>query len=149
MRIAFDTNFIAYAEGFDNDARDADAERIFSALSGHDVILPIQVSAELMSVAVRKFRRDRADAAVIVTRWRQLSTAEPATTAEVLATAFDLAVEHRLQIFEAIILAASAEAGCRLLLSEDMQDGFVWRGTTVANPFAPTPHPLLADALRG
>jgi predicted nucleic acid-binding protein len=65
-----------------------------------------------------------------------------------LETALDLATEHRLQIFDAIILAASAEAGCRMLLTQDMQDGFVWRGMTVANPFAATLHSLLADLLR-
>ena len=59
-----------------------------------------------------------------------------------------LAATHRLQIWDALILATAAGAGCRLLLSEDMQDGFVWKGCTVANPFAAPLHPLLADALR-
>ena len=71
------------------------------------------------------------------------------TLASTFSDAVDLATEHKLQIFHAIILTASAEAGCRLLLSEDMQDGFVWRGVTVVNPFVAVPHPLLADALRG
>ncbi|WP_205963481.1 PIN domain-containing protein [Roseicella aquatilis] len=31
---------------------------------------------------------------------------------------------------------SAAEAECRLLLSEDIQDGFTWRGVTVRNPFA-------------
>ena len=35
----------------------------------------------------------------------------------------------------------------RLLLSEDLQDGFTWRGVTVANPFSASPHPLLAGLL--
>ena len=35
-----------------------------------------------------------------------------------------------------------------MLLSGDMQDGFVWRGVTVVNPFAATPHPMLVDLLR-
>jgi hypothetical protein len=35
-----------------------------------------------------------------------------------------------------------------VLLSEDMQHGFVYRGVTVINPFAEPAHPLLADALR-
>ena len=40
--------------------------------------------------------------------------------------------------------AVAADAGCRLLLSEDLQDGFTWRGVTVVDPFADKPHPLLA-----
>jgi predicted nucleic acid-binding protein len=37
------------------------------------------------------------------------------------------------------MLAAAAQADCRLLLSEDMQDGFTWRSVTVRNPFATPP----------
>ena len=44
-------------------------------------------------------------------------------------------------------LAAAAEAGCRLLLSEDLQDGFTWSGVTVVNPFAEKKHELLAGIL--
>jgi predicted nucleic acid-binding protein len=45
------------------------------------------------------------------------------------------------------MLAVAAEGSCRLLLSEDLQDGFSWRGVTVANPFAAVRHPLLAAML--
>jgi len=44
-------------------------------------------------------------------------------------------------------LSAASAAGCRLLLSEDMQEGFTWGGVTVVNPFTDEPHPLLAAAL--
>jgi predicted nucleic acid-binding protein len=43
-----------------------------------------------------------------------------------------------------VILAAAAEAGCRLLVSEDMQAGFTWGGVTIVNPFAAKPDPALA-----
>ncbi len=53
----------------------------------------------------------------------------------------------RLGIWDAVILSAAADARCRLLLSEDLQDGFTWRGVTVVNPFASSPHRLLAALL--
>jgi len=46
-----------------------------------------------------------------------------------------------------VVISASAESGCRLLLSEDLQDGFTWRGITIANPFASARHPLLDSLL--
>jgi len=46
-------------------------------------------------------------------------------------------------VWDALILSVAAENRCRLLLSEDLQDGFTWRGVTVANPFAMPLHPLL------
>jgi predicted nucleic acid-binding protein len=45
------------------------------------------------------------------------------------------------------MLSAAAVARCRLLLSEDLQEGFTWRGVTVTNPFRVDRHPLLAAVL--
>jgi predicted nucleic acid-binding protein len=62
--------------------------------------------------------------------------------------AADLAADHHFGIWDAVILSAASQAGCRLLLSEDLQDGFTWGGVTVVNPFASPRHALL-DALLG
>jgi predicted nucleic acid-binding protein len=62
-------------------------------------------------------------------------------------SAFDLTADHGLQIWDALILAVTAENRCRILLSEDMQDGFTWRGVTVVNPYKIPAHPLLASLL--
>ena len=34
-----------------------------------------------------------------------------------------------------------------MLLSEDMQDGFIWKGVTVVNPFGKVRHSLLEALL--
>lgn len=64
-----------------------------------------------------------------------------------LQSAFDLTVDHGLQIWDALILAVTAENRCRILLTEDMQDEFTWRGVTVVNPFRVPTHPLLSSLL--
>jgi hypothetical protein len=46
----------------------------------------------------------------------------------------DLATDHQLGIWDAVILAAASQSGCRLLLFEDLQHGFSWGGLTVVNP---------------
>ena len=61
--------------------------------------------------------------------------------------AMELSVNHQLSAWDAVILSAAADAGCRLLLSQDLQDGFTWSGVTVVNPFATTRHPLLDAVL--
>jgi predicted nucleic acid-binding protein len=65
----------------------------------------------------------------------------------VLAYAEGLGDEARcaaaLQLMEKLRMRRAAENRCRLLLSEDFQDGFTWRGVTVANPFAAQRSPLL------
>ena len=69
------------------------------------------------------------------------------TSPSILFAALDVAADHGLSIWDAIILSAGSAAGCRLLLSEDMQEGFTWGGVTVVNPFAAIVDPLLAEML--
>ena len=101
---------------------------------------------ELFRVLVGKGDCSRAAARAAIVTWRD-TYATPATTQVTMLAAMDLAADHDLSIWDAVILAAAADAGCRLLLSEDMQDGFAWRGLTVANPFADRRHPLLTAIL--
>lgn len=147
MRVALDTNVVAYAEGLDDANRGAIAAAFVEGLAHRDLVLPVQVCAELVQLAIRKFKRSVDDAATIARRWGRVCVLQPETTNDVFRLALELSVAHRVQFFDAIILAAAAQARCQLLLSEDMSDGFVWRGVTVVNPFAASPHPMLTDAL--
>ena len=65
-----------------------------------------------------------------------------------LALDTNVLAQQRLRIWDAIMLAAASFAECRLLLSEDLQDGFTWNGVTVVNPFSKTPNALLAALLQ-
>jgi len=69
------------------------------------------------------------------------------TSAEVMLSAADLATDHQLSIWDSVILSAAAEAGCRLLLSEELRDSFTRNGFTDTNPFALSKHELLAAVL--
>jgi predicted nucleic acid-binding protein len=109
-------------------------------------VLPAQILGELFHILVRKAKRrpSRARDAVLSRR-----DAYPVieTSATVIVNATDLATDHGVSSWDSVVLAAAAEAGCRLLLSEDLQEGFTWCGVTVANPFASTLHPILAEFL--
>src|SRR5580692_5448461 len=110
------------------------------------VLLPVQTLGELFNLLVRKAGRAPARARKAILSWRDaFSLIE--TSAEVMLAATDLATDHQLSIWDAVILSATAEAGCRLLLSEDLQEGFTWKGVTVTNPFSTPKHELLAALL--
>jgi predicted nucleic acid-binding protein len=145
--VAVDTNVLVYAEGVGDAVRWQTARQILSAIPSAEFVLPAQVIAELAHVLGRKTALSLGEVREKVRLWERDAAIAP-TQASTLEAALDLAAEHGLQVFDAIILAAASEADCRMLLSEDMQDGFVWRGVTVVNPFAATAHPLLADLLR-
>jgi predicted nucleic acid-binding protein len=138
--VALDTNVLGYAAGIrEVDADDTkvdEAEALIATLQIDQVIvLPAQVLLELHYLLVRRGRRSLLEAALIVGEYVGGNRVVP-TTADVIADAFDLAAAHRMQTFDAVILAAAASAQCDVLYSEDMQHGFEWGRVTVLNPFA-------------
>ena len=145
--VAVDTNVLVYAESCGEDRKQEIARDGLAAIPRKEVVIPAQALAECYRVLVVKAKLPRAEARARIARWDGLALVTP-TLSTTIESACDLAVEHGLQIFDAVILASASEAGCRMLLSEGMQDGFVWRGVTIVNPFAATTHPLLADLLR-
>jgi predicted nucleic acid-binding protein len=146
VRIALDTNILAYAEGVNGIPMQQTALDLISRLPESEIFLPVQVLAELFNVLTRKASRPQAVARAIILTWRDgFSLLD--TSATVMIGAVDLATDHQITIWDAIILAAAAESGCRLLLSEDFQDGFTWSGVTVTNPFSSSRHPLLEALL--
>ncbi|MHB2009152.1 MAG: PIN domain-containing protein [Acidobacteriaceae bacterium] len=110
------------------------------------VALPVQTLGELFHVLVRKAARPSADARAAILSWRN-AFALIETSAGIMLAASDLAVNNQFGIWDAVIVCASAEADCRILLSEDMQDGFILKGVTIINPFAQSRHPLLEALL--
>jgi len=147
VRVALDTNILAYAEGLNGTEMRRTALELVEKLPGEAVLLPVQTLGELFALLVRKAGRSTAKARKAILDWQDaFSLIE--TSAEVLVAAADLATEHQLSIWDAVVFSAAAEGGCRLLLSEDMQEGFTWKGVTVTNPFAPRKHELLTALMR-
>ena len=148
MRLALDTNLLVYAEGVNGPARQAAALHVVRLLPRRVTILPVQVLAELFNVLVRRRHFSRVEARQRILTWQDaFRTAE--TSLQIVVAAADLATVHQLSIWDAIVLAVAADSDCRLLLSEDLQEGFTWSGVTVVNPLAATWHPLLEVALGG
>jgi predicted nucleic acid-binding protein len=146
VRIALDTNILVYAEGVNGIPMQQTALDLISRLPENEIFLPVQVLAELFNVLTRKASRPRDIARATILSWRDgFSLLD--TSATVMIGAIDLATDHQITIWDAIILATAAESACRLLLSEDFHEGFTWSGITVTNPFSSSRHPLLEALL--
>jgi predicted nucleic acid-binding protein len=130
----------------DEPERQIEALAFIRSIPDGRLVVPAEALAGLFNVLVRKARLERAIARSLVLTWR---AAYPGleTSQAVPARALDLATDHRLGVWDAVMLSAASEAGCRLLPSADMHEGFAWGDVTVVNPFAPMPHKLL-DNLR-
>jgi predicted nucleic acid-binding protein len=148
MLVSLDTNVLVYANRVNDVDRQIKALEILERLPAPRIRIAAQALGELFNVLTLKAKMPRVQAADRVIRLRgAYSILE--TNLAAIENAVNLATDHPLSIWDAIILSASASAGCRILLSEDMQHGFEWGGVTIINPFLPHPHPMLSRALAG
>lgn len=134
MKAALDTNILAYAEGCGDERRCGLALRLIEDLPSQRIVLPAQTLGELFRVLTGKMHRTSEQARSAILNWTDSFEIADSTGAA-FQSAFDLAVDHGLPMWDSLIMAVAAENQCRVLFSEDFQNGFTWRGVTVVNPF--------------
>lgn len=121
-KVFVDTNVWVYAHLSSPD--DGRHDRALRRLqTEQDMVISPQVVAEYYSVMLRNARPDawiQANLRAIFARTRL----QPANAA-VLNTALALRNRYGFSFWDCQIAAAALEAGCELLLSEDLQDGQV------------------------
>ncbi|MDR3438101.1 PIN domain-containing protein [Telmatospirillum sp.] len=149
-RVALDTNVLAYLAGVSRSAADeAKIDQVRDVIARLSVaaslIAPAQTLGELF-VVLRRSGASAEDARSILLEFGQAFGTSAAESRTVMAAA-DLVVDHKLQFWDSLIVTAAADAGCSLLLSEDMQNGFVTRGLTIVDPLRSELHPRLASLL--
>ena len=118
MRLALDTNILAYAEGIGDETRCLNARKLVKKLTDSEVILPAQTLGELSRVLVAKDKRNNSQVRETVLEWAD-SFLVADSTWFAFQTALDLTVDHQIPIWDALILSVAAEHHCRLFLSED------------------------------
>jgi predicted nucleic acid-binding protein len=93
MRVALDTNILAYAEGVNGADRKQAALSILQKLDPAEVVIPVQALGELFHVLVRKAGRTASRARVAVLTWQDASQLAE-TSSAVLGAAMNLATSH-------------------------------------------------------
>lgn len=151
-RVALDSNVLAYLAGVsrsnEDEAKIAEARSLIKRLANHvSLIAPAQAMGELF-VVLRRSGAPADEARSILIEFADAFGTSASESSSVLAAA-DLVVDHKLQFWDSLILTAAANAGCTLLLSEDMQSGFVTRGVTIVDPFSKPLHPKLVALQTG
>lgn len=126
----FDTNILLYLLSAD----ETKANRAEEELSAGG-ILSVQVLNEFASVASRKLNMSIAEIWEALAGIRAVCRIVP-----ISQQTHDLGLEvverYGLSVYDAMIVAAALLAGCRTLMSEDMQNGQTIDGTLeVRNPF--------------
>jgi predicted nucleic acid-binding protein len=145
--IALDTNILAYAvTASDIAGRHEAAITLLEKLASPGAIVPLPVFGEFFNACRKKKLTELAIAQVRVEAWASVYDCPPPLIDDYV-TASELAAEHMLQYFDALIITVAARAGATILLSEDMQDGLEAAGLRVVDPFLAGNAAYIASAL--
>jgi predicted nucleic acid-binding protein len=133
-RTFFDTNVLVYT---DDKAAPAKQRRALDLIAEHrrakTGVVSLQVLQEYFVTVTRKLHLDPGIARRKVELIAEFDIAFP-EVADILA-AIDLHRLHGVSFWGALVLRAAKQAGCSILLSEDMQGNREIDGVQIVNPF--------------
>ena len=135
-RAFVDTNVIVYANDVADEPRHSIAKDLTSTLAlDENGVISTQVLQEYASCALNKLRQPPAEAAEQIAFYaRSMKVVQ--VTPELIGRAITLHGEHKINYWDACIIAAAESAGCSELYSEDLNAGQSYSGVRVVNPFA-------------
>jgi predicted nucleic acid-binding protein len=131
--VTFDTNILVYAVSR-SDRRHHAATDLIDRAARADCCQTLQSLAECLNVLSRKHRIPMTEAERWVRSFRRLFPVVAAVEDD-LDRATAAVVEHGLSFWDAMLWATVRRAGCRVLFSEDFQDGRRLDGVLFVNPF--------------
>lgn len=131
----FDTNVLVYVfvvrASSKSDPRTEMAEKALS-LGG---VVGVQVLNEFADVATRKFKMGWDLVEQYLSVIDALCGRAVPLTVETHEAAIEISKQYGYRIYDSLILAAAAQAGCTTVYSEDMQHGQIIGKLTIVNPF--------------
>jgi len=133
IRVALDSNILIYAELEPDSEKGARAIDLILR-SAHDGVIPLQVLGEYLRFIQRRLPSAFEDAVKQVHVY-EATFLTPPTTVAVIDAACALVRAHRFQLWDCVVCAASIQAGAKVLMTEDMQDGRTLDGLQLINPF--------------
>ena len=130
-----DTNILLYS--ISRESGEAEKrERAEAILDASDLVLSSQVLQEFYVQAVRASRKaplSHDQAVGLIESWMRFPIQE--ITAAIVFAALKTIVRWQTSYWDAAIIEAARAAGCKELLSEDLNHGQNYGGVRVANPF--------------
>jgi predicted nucleic acid-binding protein len=146
VRFSIDTNVLIYAAVRQSGPKHRTALEVMRRSASLDCVVTLQALSESFRVLTARFKVPAEEAIAQVQEWR---SAMPVVAADetCLIDALDAVAGHHLSFWDAMMWATAKRAGCRLLLSEDGDDGRTLGDVSLVNPFASPRSPLLLEAL--
>lgn len=134
-RFTLDTNLLVYSVDNAGGARHDLAREIVDRAVESECWLTLQALGEFYVAVTRKGITPPAEAAAQAADWLELFPTVAASAAGIRVALAAAAAGHA-SYWDALLVATAAEAGCAIVLTEDMSDGSVVGGLRIHNPFA-------------
>ena len=130
-RVFLDANVLVYAQDAGSAKKQRVSREIITRLSASaDGVISTQVLQEFYVAATRKLGVPPLAAKGILKTFAVFETAQ--VSPALIQEAVDCSILNQLSFWDALILAATAAAGCGVVLSEDLNPGQVILGVKVA-----------------
>ena len=131
----FDTNVLVYAAVRQDERKSATAQELIRhALEvNHDGVISVQVVTEFANVMLNRFQMSAKAVDEWVSQFYPLLATE--VTMDAVRNAMCIKEEYGIQYYDALIIATAEKLGCTEIVSEDLNDGQLYHGMAVVNPF--------------
>ncbi len=135
MRSFIDTNVLVYADdGGDRTKQGVATAVIETHLRAGTGVISTQVLQEFVNTALRKLLLPVDLIRARLALYRRFEVVP--SSADLVTSALDVHVLHRVSFWDALIVQAARQSGCVQLLTEDMNAGAVVAAVRLINPFA-------------
>ena len=131
-----DTNILVYAFDQSEPRKQRRAWEILEGQIFSDApIISTQVIQEFYVTVIRKLAVPLSAEAAYEACLRLTRFPVVQITPDLILSAIRSQIQYQVSFWDALIIEAAKSAGCTVLVTEDLQDGFIVDGLKVQNPF--------------
>jgi predicted nucleic acid-binding protein len=132
-----DTNILVYSfDGSQPEKQKLSRDLIAKSLETGQGCISYQVVQEFLNMATRKFKVPLTfDDSRIFLSTVLTPLCEVFASIDLYSNALEVAERWRYSFYDALIIASALQNDCRILYSEDLQDGQMIKELTIKNPY--------------
>lgn len=135
-RFFLDTNILVYAyDRHDPRKQEIAQSLLIDGMENESAALSVQVLGEFFNVVTRQIKQPMTadEAKEAIELFSNLLIQE--IDLEMVERAIDTHKIYRIAYWDALIVSAAERAGCKRIISEDLNDGQLYHSIPISNPF--------------
>jgi predicted nucleic acid-binding protein len=134
MGVFFDTNVLVYCTDVISVQKQARARTLVAENSAAgEAVVSTQVLIELFNALTRKQSMPAETAQTLTLAYAKWPVIQ--SDAALVSLAIEKSIQHRLSIWDALVIEAAIRAGAHTLYTEDLTHGQRFESLTITNPF--------------